>query len=32
MDRKSQDEPRKLLYFDVENILKGSCIDYFLAS
>jgi hypothetical protein len=32
MNRKSQDGPCKLLHFDAENVLKGCCIDYFLAS
>jgi hypothetical protein len=32
MKWKSQDELHKLLHFNAENILKGSCIDYFLAS
>jgi hypothetical protein len=32
MNRKSEDKPRKLLHFDVENVLKGSFIDYFFAS
>jgi hypothetical protein len=32
MNWKSEGEPRKLLNFDAENVLKGSFIDYYLAS
>jgi hypothetical protein len=32
MNPTSQDEQSKLLYFHAENVLKGSCINYFLAS
>jgi hypothetical protein len=32
MNRKLQDELHKLLHFHAENVLKGSCVDYFLAS
>jgi hypothetical protein len=32
MNWKLQAELRKLLHFDAENVLKGICIDHFLAS